>query len=102
MKTVEKVLHPYGEQYFDSNVRHFPEKLRDEHGIELGYGWMKHCGADRRVRQQAQEAGLASQAAAARLLDQVVSAPVGKSANKLLTGDPGTFDIIQNMETVCD
>jgi len=25
-----------------------------------------------------------------------------KSANKLLTGDPGTIDIIQNMETLCD
>jgi hypothetical protein len=25
-----------------------------------------------------------------------------KNANKLLTGDPGTIDIIQHMGTVCD
>jgi hypothetical protein len=38
---VEKVLRLYQEQYFDFNVRHFYEKLRDEHEIALSYGWVK-------------------------------------------------------------
>jgi transposase len=41
MKTVEQVLQLYREKYFDFNVRHFYEKLRDEHGIALSYGWVK-------------------------------------------------------------
>jgi transposase len=41
MAIVEKVLGLYQEQYFDFNVRHFYEKLRDEHGIALSYGWVK-------------------------------------------------------------
>jgi transposase len=41
MSMVEKVLRLYREQYFDFNVRHFYEKLRDEQGIALSYGWVK-------------------------------------------------------------
>ncbi len=41
MAMVEKVLGLYQEQYFDFNVRHFYEKLRDKHGITLSYGWVK-------------------------------------------------------------
>jgi transposase len=41
MATVEQVLQLYREQYFDFNVRHFHEKLRELHGIELSYGWVK-------------------------------------------------------------
>ena len=33
MQTVEQVLQLYREKYFDFNVRHFHEKLRDIHGI---------------------------------------------------------------------
>src|SRR5664280_2143281 len=33
----EQVLELYREQYFDLNVRHFHEKLREEHGIGLSY-----------------------------------------------------------------
>ena len=39
--TVEKVLELYREKYFDLNVRHFHEKLREEHGIGLSYTWVK-------------------------------------------------------------
>jgi hypothetical protein len=39
----------YREKYFDFNVRHFYEKLKDEHGISLSYNW---------VRLALQEAGL--------------------------------------------
>jgi transposase len=41
MATVEKVLQLYREQYFDLNVRHFHEKLQEEHGIGLSYSWVK-------------------------------------------------------------
>jgi hypothetical protein len=39
--TVEKVLGLYREQYFDLNVRHFHEKLREHHQIDLSYTWVK-------------------------------------------------------------
>jgi transposase len=39
--TVEKVLALYREEYFDLNVRHFHEKLREQHAIELSYSWVK-------------------------------------------------------------
>src|SRR5713226_6125461 len=38
---VERVLTLYRENYFDFNVRHFHEKLRDEHGLSLSYTWVK-------------------------------------------------------------
>jgi len=41
LKTVEKVLRLYREQYFDFNVRHFVEKLHKEHDVDLSYTWVK-------------------------------------------------------------
>ena len=41
LATVEKVLYLYREKYFDFNVRHFHEKLKEEEGIELSYSWVK-------------------------------------------------------------
>lgn len=41
METAEQVLRLYREKYFDFNVRHFHEKLREEHGIPLSYTWVK-------------------------------------------------------------
>ena len=41
VETVEQVLGLYREKYFDLNVRHFHEKLREQHGIELSYTWVK-------------------------------------------------------------
>jgi len=41
VEKLEKVLTLYREQYFDCNVRHFHEKLREQHGIELSYTWVK-------------------------------------------------------------
>lgn len=49
MAEAGRVLTLYREQYFDFNVRHFHEKLRDEHGITLSYSW---------VKKALQEAGL--------------------------------------------
>ena len=41
MQRVEQVLQLYREQYFDFNVQHFHEKLRELHGIDLSYTWVK-------------------------------------------------------------
>src|ERR1700722_4887676 len=39
----EQVLGLYREKYFDLNVRHFHEKLREEHQVELSYTWVKRA-----------------------------------------------------------
>ncbi len=49
--TVEEVLRLYREVYWDLNIRHFHEKLREEHSIELSYTW---------VQKALQGAGLAA------------------------------------------
>jgi hypothetical protein len=41
MAAAEEVLRLYREVYFDLNIRHFHEKLRDEHKIELSYTWVQ-------------------------------------------------------------
>jgi transposase len=41
LETVEQVLQLYRERYFDFNVKHFSEKLEEEHGIQLSYSWIK-------------------------------------------------------------
>lgn len=42
VELVEEVLRLYREEYFDFNVRHFHEKLVEEHKIELSYTWVKN------------------------------------------------------------
>jgi transposase len=39
----EQVVSLYREQYFDLNVRHFHEKLVEEHQIGLSYTWVKQA-----------------------------------------------------------
>src|SRR6201998_1168248 len=38
---VERVLGLYREKYFDLNVRHFHEKLQEEHQVAISYSWVK-------------------------------------------------------------
>jgi hypothetical protein len=38
---VEEVLRLYREEYYDLNIRHFHEKLQDEHDIRLSYTWVQ-------------------------------------------------------------
>jgi hypothetical protein len=40
LAVLERVLALYRKKYFDLNVRHFHEKLRAEHRIELRYSWV--------------------------------------------------------------
>jgi transposase len=41
LATVEEVLRLYREEYFDLNIRHFHEKLGDQHKIHLSYTWVQ-------------------------------------------------------------
>ena len=54
----EEVLSLYRDKYFDLNVRHFHEKLREQHQIGLSYTW---------VKQALQEAGLVKRKAKRRV-----------------------------------
>jgi transposase len=40
LQTAEQVLELYQKKYFDLNVRHFQEKLREQESIELSYTWI--------------------------------------------------------------
>ena len=65
LATVEKVLRLYQEQYFDFNVRHFHEKLAEEHEIKLSYTWVKQALQGAGLVKPTTETREASQAAAA-------------------------------------
>ena len=56
LATIEKVLGLYKETYYDLNIRHFHEKLRDEHAIELSYTWVQKALQRSRVGSQAPQA----------------------------------------------
>jgi transposase len=43
METAEEVLRLYKEVYFDLNMRHFHEKLRDEHEVKVSYTWVQQA-----------------------------------------------------------
>jgi transposase len=43
MARAEEVLRLFREVYFDLNMRHFHEKLREEHQIELSYTWVQRA-----------------------------------------------------------
>ena len=64
LATVEKVLRLYRERYFDSNVRHFVEKVQSEHGIELRLHVDQDGAADGGLGGAATKTGSASQEAA--------------------------------------
>src|SRR6202050_3869516 len=41
VKTVEEGLGLYKETYYDLNIRHFHEKLGEEHAIQISYTWVQ-------------------------------------------------------------
>ena len=41
LATAEEVLRLYQDQYYDLNIRHSHEKVRDEHAIRLSYTWVQ-------------------------------------------------------------
>jgi len=54
---VEQVLCLYREKYFDFSVRHFHEKLREEHGITYSYTCIKRMLQGGRAGEQARKRG---------------------------------------------
>ncbi|MBX3289304.1 MAG: helix-turn-helix domain containing protein [Acidobacteria bacterium] len=42
VEVVEEVLRLYREQYYDFNVRHFHEKLEEEHSMTISYTWVRN------------------------------------------------------------
>jgi transposase len=56
LAVVEQVLGLYQEKYFDLNVQHFHEKLKQKHDIEVSYTWVKKAlqgaGLVRRERKR--------------------------------------------------
>jgi transposase len=43
LATCEQVLELYQTRYYDFNVKHFHEKMSEEHGIQLSYTWVKRA-----------------------------------------------------------
>jgi transposase len=43
LKTCQQVLGLFRDRYYDLNMRHFHEKLKEEHGIELSYTWVQQA-----------------------------------------------------------
>jgi transposase len=43
VEMAESVLGLYQEKYYDFNVRHFHEELKEQHGIGLSYTWVKEA-----------------------------------------------------------
>lgn len=41
IEVVEQVLGLYRDKYFDLNVKHYHEKLIEEHGVSVSYTWVK-------------------------------------------------------------
>ena len=66
LATVEQVLRLYKDVYYDLNIRHFLEKLREEHGIRLSYTWVQKGVAGRWAGSQAAETRAAPPETAAK------------------------------------
>ena len=64
LATVETVLGLYRDKYFDLNVRHFHEKLKSEHQIDLSYTRGEVGAAGSRVSRTPAQTRSASQAPA--------------------------------------
>jgi transposase len=41
LEIAEKILRLYREKYFDFNISHFYDKLREEHKIKISYNWLR-------------------------------------------------------------
>ena len=70
----EKVLALYGEKYFDLNVRHFHEKLGEQHAMELSYTWVKSV---------LQGAGLVARQRQRMLIGGIISRAIGSTINRV-------------------
>jgi len=58
LAVVERVLGLYRETYFDLSVRHFHEKLREEHGLTYSYTWVKRLLQGAGLVEKARQRGV--------------------------------------------
>ena len=58
LAVVEQVLGLYREKYFDLSVRHFHEKLREEHGLTYSYTWVKRLLQGAGLVEKARQRGV--------------------------------------------
>jgi transposase len=42
VEVVKEALSLYSQRYFDFNVLHFQHRLKEDHGMELSYSWVKN------------------------------------------------------------
>src|ERR1700757_1544380 len=84
----EQVLGLYRETYYDLNVRHFHEKLREQHGITLSYTWVKLALQGAGLVAKARKRGYtASGGRAARCLACCyISMAAGISGSRMIAG----------------
>ena len=85
LATVEQVLGLYQEKYFDFNVRHFHEKLQEEHDIELSYRLGQAGAPGGGVGEEGRPAGCPPQEAAAAATAGHAAAP-GRQPAPLVPG----------------
>jgi transposase len=84
----EQVLELYQKQYFDFNVKHFQEKLKEVHGIELGYTWVKQAlqGAGLVPRHKKNADRTAEGGPARRCLESCCTSMAASTAGFRMTG----------------
>jgi transposase len=97
MAEAERVLTLYREQYFDFNVRHFHEKLRDEHGITLSYTWVKNALQEAGLVGKAQKRGRHHKRRPRRPLPGMML-HIDGSTHAWLGSDQERFDLVTVMD----
>jgi transposase len=97
MADVEAVLTLYREQYFDFNVRHFHEKLREEHGISLSYTWVKNALQEAGLVARAKKRGRHHKRRPRRPLPGMML-HIDGSTHAWLGSDHGRFDLVTVMD----
>lgn len=97
MAEVERVLTLYRERYFDFNVRHFHEKLRDEHGITLSYTWVKNALQEAGLVARAKKRGRHHKRRSRRPLPGMML-HIDGSTHAWLGPEHGRFDLVTVMD----
>src|SRR5438067_12118364 len=97
MAQVERVLMLYRERYFDFNVRHFHEKLREEHEITLSYTWVKNALQEAGLVARARKRGGHHKRRARRPLPGMML-HIDGSTHAWLGSEQGRFDLVTIMD----
>jgi transposase len=93
VKQVEEVLGLYRERYFDFNVKHFVEKLHEEHQIDLSYTWVKTALQTAGLAARAPKRGAHRKARPRRPLPGMLL-HIDGSSHRWIPGCPHQWDMI--------